>query len=191
MTLRVHTLLYDGVEDQDFIGPITALGTVDGVEHSFVTIDGSGAVTTAAGLELTVRTPWSPEDADLLVIPGGGYGPGSAVEEQRGTVPPALAAARGPGLTLAAVCTGTLLLAAAGITTGRRCTTHHIALDDLRRQGAIVTAGRVVDDGDLITAGGVTSGIDLGLHLVERFFGPASAAQAEEILEHERRTEPW
>ncbi|MFC8043300.1 DJ-1/PfpI family protein [Nocardia sp. NPDC057353] len=193
MTLTVHTLLYDGVEDQDFVGPATALGTVDGVRHSFVTVGGPGAITTAAGLELTIRGPWAPADADLLVVPGGGYGAGSAVEEQLrgGAVPRALAAARRPGLTIAAVCTGTLLLAAAGITAGRRCTTHHIALQDLRAHGAVVTAGRVVDDGDLITAGGVTSGIDLGLHLVERFVGAESAALAEEILEHERRTGPW
>lgn len=193
MTLRVHTVLYNGVEDQDFIGPVTALGVVDDVRHSFVTADSAGTVTTAAGLEITVRTPWSPGCADLIVVPGGGYGAGSPVEEQirRGTLPRALTEARRPGLILAATCTGTLLLSAAGITTGRRCTTHHIAENDLRQHGAIVVRGRVVDDGDLVTSAGVTSGIDLGLWLVERLFGPETAAFAEEVLEHERRSDVW
>lgn len=193
MTLRVHTVLYDGVEDQDFIGPVTALGVVDEVQHSFVTVDGPGTVTTAAGLEITIRTPWSPDDADLIVVPGGGYGEGSPVQEQirRGTLPRALTAARRPGLILAATCTGTLLLSAAGITTGRPCTTHHIAENDLKERGAIVVSGRVVDDGDLVTSAGVTSGIDLGLWLVERLFGAETAAFAEEVLEHERRSEVW
>ncbi|WP_280400476.1 DJ-1/PfpI family protein [Nocardia carnea] len=193
MTLRVHTVLYDGAEDQDFIGPVTALGVVDDVQHSFVTADGTGTVTTAAGLEITIRTPWSPDSADLIVVPGGGFGDGSPVQEQirRGVLPRALTAARRPGLILAAVCTGTLLLSAAGITTGRRCTTHHIAANDLRRQGAIVVSGRVVDDGDLVTSGGVTSGIDLGLWLVERLFGAEAAVLAEEVLEHTRRSDGW
>lgn len=193
MTLRVHTVLYDGVEDQDFVGPVTALGVVDDVQHSFVTAGGPGTVTTAAGLEITIRTPWSPDLADLIVVPGGGYGEGSPLQEQirRGTLPRALTAARRPGLILAATCTGTLLLSAAGITTGRPCTTHHIAENDLQRQGAIVVSDRVVDDGDLVTSAGVTSGIDLGLWLVERLFGAETAAFAEEVLEHERRSDAW
>ncbi|MGW4769249.1 DJ-1/PfpI family protein [Nocardia sp. NPDC004278] len=193
MTLCVHTVLYDGVEDQDFIGPATALGVVDDVQHSFVTVDGPGIVTTAAGLEVTIRSQWSPDSADLIVVPGGGYGEGSSVQEQirRGALPRALAEARRPGLILAATCTGTLLLSAAGITTGRPCTTHHVAENDLRRQGAIVVGDRVVDDGDLVTSAGVTSGIDLGLWLVERLFGAETARFAEEVLEHERRSAVW
>jgi heme-degrading monooxygenase HmoA len=54
-----------------------------------------------------------------------------------------------------------------------------------------VVGGRVVDDGDLVTSAGVTSGIDLGLWLVERLFGAETAAMAEEVLEHERRTDAW
>ena len=64
-----------------------------------------------------------------------------------------------------------MLLAATGITAGRRVTTHHLAIDDLRASGAEIVEGRFVDDGDIVSAGGVTSGIDLALHLVERFAG--------------------
>lgn len=94
-------------------------------------------------------------------------------------------------MILASVCTGSLLLSSAGITTGRPCTTHHVAKEYLRTEGANVVDGRVVDDGDLITSGGVTSGIDLGLWLTERFFGPEAALLAETVLEYERRGTVW
>ncbi|MET9800120.1 DJ-1/PfpI family protein [Streptomyces sp. NPDC006368] len=193
--LRVHTVLYDGVEEQDFAGHVEVFGIVgeERVTQSFVCVDGARALTTAAGMEIVCRTPWSPRSADLIVVPGAGYGDGSGLqrEVQRGVLPRALAAARRRGLVLGAVCSGTMLLSAAGITAGRPCTTHHVALEDLKAQGGHVVGGRVVDDGDLVTCGGVTSGIDLGLWLVERFFGPDMAVFAEEVLEYERRGTVW
>ncbi|MCG5213811.1 DJ-1/PfpI family protein [Streptosporangium soli] len=191
--LNVHTVLYDAVEDQDFIGPITVFGVSDSVRQTYVTVDGPRTVTTASGAEITVRALWSPEAADLILVPGGGYGEGSGVDREirRGSLPAALAEAKRPGLVLAAVCTGTLLLAAAGLTKGRPCTTHHVAEDDLRAQGGNVVKARVVDDGDLVTSGGVTSGLDLGLWLTERFHGPEAALLAEEVLEYQRRGTVW
>ncbi len=188
-SVRIQTVLYDGAEEQDFVGPVAVFGMVEDIAHSYVTAEGPRTVTTNSGIEMIVRGAWSPGDADVIVVPGGGYGDGSGVSEQirRRTLPDALAAARRPGLVVASVCTGTLLLAAAGLTTGRPCTTHHVALDDLRAMGGEVVSGRVVDDGDLVTSGGVTSGLDLGLWLVERFLGPDAALQAEMVLEYERR----
>jgi transcriptional regulator GlxA family with amidase domain len=150
-------------------------------------------VITSSGIEIVVRSSWAPQSADLLLVPGGGYGEGSAVDKQifRGVLPRALAVAQRPDLITAAVCTGTLLLSAAGITTGRPCTTHHIAKDDLKAQGGTVVNARVVDDGDLVTSGGVTSGIDLGLWLTERFYGAETALFVAEVLEHERRGTVW
>ncbi|GAA2694503.1 DJ-1/PfpI family protein [Nonomuraea recticatena] len=192
-SLSVHTVLYDDVEDQDFIGPITVFGVLEHVRHTYVTADGPRAVTTASGAEITVRAPWSPGTADLILVPGGGYGEGSGVDREmtRGALPRALASAARPGLVLAAVCTGTQLLAAAGLTDGRPCATHHIAEDDVRARGGDVVRARVVDDGDLVTSGGVTSGLDLGLWLAERFYGPQAALLAEEVLEYQRRGTVW
>jgi transcriptional regulator GlxA family with amidase domain len=191
--LRVHTALYDGVEEQDFTGPLAVLGVMDDVEFTYVSTSGPGTVTASSGMEIVVRSPWAPGSADLILVPGGGYGDGSAVDTQirDGVLPKALADAQRPGVILAAVCTGTLLLSAAGITTGRPSTTHHIAKDDLRAQGATVLDARVVDDGDLVTSGGVTSGIDLGLWLAERLYGTEAALLAEEVLEHQRRGTVW
>ncbi|MFK4690111.1 transcriptional regulator GlxA family with amidase domain [Streptomyces pristinaespiralis] len=193
--LRVHTVLYDGVEEQDFAGHIEVFGIVgeERIAQTFVTVDGPRTVRTSAGMEVVCRAPWSPRSADLIVVPGAGYGEGSGLQREvrRGVLPRALKAARRPGLVLGGVCTGTMLLSAAGITNGRPCTTHHIATEDLATQGGRVVGGRVVDDGDLVTCGGVTSGIDLGIWLLERFYGPEVALFAEEVLEYERRGTVW
>ena len=82
-----------------------------------------------------------------------------------------------------------MLLAAAGITRGRRAITHHVALAALAESGAQVVRARVVDDGDLITAGGVTSGLDLALHLVRRFAGEAAAVAGGVRMEYPAA--PW
>jgi hypothetical protein len=86
---------------------------------------------------------------------------------------------------------GAMLVAAAGLLEGRPAITHHSAIDDLRAAGAEVIHARVVDAGDVITAGGVTSGLDLALHLVERDHGSAAALAAERELEYERRGIVW
>lgn len=192
--LRVHTVLYDGVEEQDFAGPVEVLGILpDQIKQTFVTADGPRTVITNSALEIVVRAPWSPQSADVIIVPGAGLGEGSGTQKEirRGVLPKALAGARRPGLILASVCAGALLLSAARITVGRPCTTHHAAKQDLKKQGGKVVSGRVVDDGDLITSGGVTSGIDLALWLIERVYGPESALFAEKVLEYERRGTIW
>ncbi len=89
-----------------------------------------------------------------------------------------IAARHALGAKIASVCTGAMLLAAAGLLHGRAATTHHDALDDLRATGAdVIDDARVVDDGEIITAAGVTSGIDLALWIIERELG-ATAAEA-------------
>ena len=94
----------------------------------------------------------------------------------------------GSGTVMASVCTGAMLLAAAGILKGRPAVTNHLALDDLRAAGARVQAGaRVVDDGDVVTSGGPSAELDLAIHLVERYRGTDVADLAASRLEYERR----
>jgi transcriptional regulator GlxA family with amidase domain len=116
---------------------------------------------------------------------------GAWVEAERGVLPRAIARLHAGGATVASVCTGAMLLAAAGLTRGRRATTHHVAREELRASGAQLVDARVVDDGELITAGGITSGLDLGLWLVERHAGAALALELERHLEYERRGTVW
>ncbi|NGN67356.1 DJ-1/PfpI family protein [Streptomyces sp. A7024] len=198
--LRVHIVLYEGAEELDFTAPyevFSAAGffTDRPVDVRYVRAHGRGGVTAAYGTEVRPVREWSPRTADILVVPGGGYarpdGPGVPAEIKRGTLPAALAAAARPGLTISAVCTGAMLLSAAGLTRERPCTTHHKARADLERQGGVLKNARVVDDGDLVTAGGVTSGLDLALWLVRRHLGADTATGIEAMLEYEARGTVW
>jgi transcriptional regulator GlxA family with amidase domain len=125
-----------------------------------------------------------------VLVPGGGWNDGRPQgvrgEVAEGTLPRLVAEAHARGAVLASVCTGAMALAAAGILGGRRATTHHAALDDLRRSGADVVEARVVDDGDIVSCGGITSGIDLALWLVERFASEDIALGVARDIEHDR-----
>ncbi|MFF9643085.1 DJ-1/PfpI family protein [Kitasatospora aureofaciens] len=94
-------------------------------------------------------------------------------------------------ITVATVCGGALVLAMAGLLQDRHATTHHLGLDLLDATGVHAVRARVVDDGDLVTAAGVTSGLDLGLYLLEREVGPQIAHAVEELFAHERRGTTW
>ncbi|WP_222853836.1 DJ-1/PfpI family protein [Fodinicola acaciae] len=197
--LRVHLLMFEGVEELDYAAPYDVLSHANRmgrpIEVSTVAVDRPGTVVACYGTRIEVSGRWAPRTADLILVPGGGYGspsePGVAREVHRGVIPAALAAAKRPGLVFASVCTGTMLLSAAGLTRGRPCTTHHLAKQDLAAQGGKVVDARVVDDGDLVTAGGITSGLDLALHLLQRTFGSEAALHGETILEYERRGIVW
>lgn len=197
---KAQILAFDGADDLDVFGTLAVLEyaarLTDRVHVQLATMPGVSAVTLTSGTEVAVKSALAPGAADLLVVPGGGYGmpagsPGVPAEILSGKLPAALSAAHGNGVTIASVCTGAMLLSAAGITRNRPCTTHHRSIPDLEREGGVITRARVVDDGDLITAGGVTSGIDLALWLVERELGSAAALSIERMLEHERRGTVW
>jgi transcriptional regulator GlxA family with amidase domain len=90
-----------------------------------------------------------------------------------------------------AVCGGSLALAMAGLLEGRHAVTHVLGMDMLDATGVNAVQARVVDDGDLITAGSVTSGLDLGLYLLELEYGPKIARAVEALFEYERRGTVW
>ncbi|MEV0675618.1 DJ-1/PfpI family protein [Actinosynnema sp. NPDC050436] len=194
--LRVQVLVYDGVEEQDFAAPVEVLGLAakmgGAVRTTLVTPDRPATVTCTYGTRLDVAAGWSPHDADVLVVPGGGYtdlhGPGvRRLIADRGF----LRRLAGVSALPVGICTGVMVLSAAGLTRGRPATTHSGAKADLRAQGATVVDARVVDDGTLVTGGGITSGLDVSLWLLERFLGAKFAQRVEVVLEYERRGTVW
>ncbi|MEU1803295.1 DJ-1/PfpI family protein [Streptomyces sp. NPDC019937] len=190
MPLRVRILMYDGVEEQDAIGPRDVLGHAaragGQVETTLVRPSAPGEVTGFFGTRITVPTAWEPTDADLLIVPGGGDQLMRDPDVLRNLV-----RAQQAGVTVAGICTGVMLLSAAGLTAGRPCTTHHLAKAELAARGGKVIDARVVDDGNLVTAGGVTSGIDLALWMITRECGASVALGVESVMEYEQRGVVW
>ncbi len=182
--MTTEILLFDGFDDLDAFGPFEVL-TGAGLDTRFVTVAPQATVRSANGA--TIVPDGVLGDPDLLLVPGGGWndrdGGGAYAEARRGTIPEALQRRHAAGRRIGSVCTGAMLLAEAGLLEGRPAITHHSALEDLKRFGADVQVGaRVVDDGDIVTAAGVTSGIDLALHLVAVELGEdAARAEADEI----------
>lgn len=190
--VRVEVLLYDGFDELDGVGPYevfrTAAAFGGDVDARTVALDGVERVTASHGLRVAVDGPVGEPDA--LVVPGGGWNagddrPGARREAERGVVPEAIQTQYEAGATVAAVCTGGMLLAEAGLLDGRPAVTHAGALDDLRATPAEVVDARVVDDGDVLTAGGITSGLDLALHLVDRWCGTDIAERVATELEYD------
>ena len=191
--MKIDIVVFDGFDEMDAIAPYEVLRTAAAlgapIEAELVGAHGVATITASHGLRVAVDRGPS-ESAQMLLVPGGGWfhGPGVRDEIERGELPRLLAAAREGGAIVVSVCTGAMLLAAAGLVEGRPATTHHAAHEDLRAAGAQVVEARFVDDGDLLTAGGVTSGLDLALHLVERIAGASIAAEVADEIEYERRT---
>jgi transcriptional regulator GlxA family with amidase domain len=205
--MNVDVLLYDGFDELDGIGPYEVFDYAmdfagEGDERAgrvrYVTLEARDQVTashgTRVGVDGVLPDPESADAPDLLVVPGGGWSArdedaSAWAEARKGDVPRALAAHHAAGTRIASVCTGSMLLAEAGVTDGRRAVTHASAIEELRESGAEVVDARVVDDGDLLSAGGVTSGIDLALYVVEREFGAEVADRVATVIEYERRYE--
>lgn len=197
LPMDIDVLLFDGFDELDAIAPFEVLTTAAAFGAPFsvaMAATGDGEVVTAAhGLRVICDHAAGDRVSDLLVVPGGGWstrGPlGVRGEVDRGELPRRLAEWHAGGARIATVCTGALLAGAGGILRGRPATTHHDNLDDLAAMGALVRRGvRVVDDGDVLSSGGVTSGLDLALHLVEREAGRELADRVASEIEHERRT---
>ncbi|MGX2992913.1 DJ-1/PfpI family protein [Streptomyces sp. JNUCC 64] len=194
--LRVDIVMFDGVEELDVFGPFEtfelarALGNP--VRVRLVTAGSPARVTLSFGTRVDVTQGWDPDGTDVIVVPGGGFQdrnrPGIWPEIRSGVIAQRLrAAVRRGGPALYGICTGVVLLHAAGLVGTRPCTTHTGAQPYLREQGCDVHTARVVDDGDLVTAGGITSGIDGALHLLAREVGSKATARVESVLEFEAR----
>lgn len=193
--MDITIVLFDGVDELDAVAPYevfeNAAAAGAPATTTLCTLDGADAVTASHGLRMGSDARLGDLSPDLALVPGGRWNArgetGAWAEAERGDLPRALAGLAESGVTLAGVCTGGMLLSRAGLTEGRPATTHAGALDDLRESGAEVVDARVVDDGDLLTAGGVTSGLDLAFHIVEREFGADVANAVAERMEYEPR----
>lgn len=192
MKKNVAILVFDDVEVLDFAGPYEVFSVTDEllehqVLHTFTMALKPGTVRARNGLKIvpdfTLENCPSPQ---IIIIPGGA-----------GTRPllhmPALhewlrVKSRAAEIVLS-VCTGSLILARAGLLEHLRATTHHTAFAELRNAGPnteVVENERYVDSGKVVTAAGISAGIDASLHVVARLFGADAAQRTADYMEYRR-----
>jgi len=181
--MEIAILIFDKLAALDAVGPYEVMRNVPGWEVRFVakqkgetrTEDGTLALVADYSLD-QVTSP------DLVLVPGGkGTRPLMHDEELLGWL-------RDVDRTTkwtTSVCTGSLLLGAAGLLEGKRATSNWLLLDALRQFGADPVGGRFVEDGKVVTAAGVTAGIDMALHLVSREAGPEVAQAVQLGIEYD------
>jgi transcriptional regulator GlxA family with amidase domain len=182
----IHLLAFDDNDELDVIGPYEILRTIGKIlkqgapEVSIVSVPGTTkdpkVVHGIHGLTFGTRPLEAGEKPDLLIVAGGGYGTGTGIDKQRydkeftGVIRRQLE----EGRQLASVCTGAFGLVGAEVVRGRTMTTHPVAVDALAKAGARVlnpdAEARVVDDGEIISCGGVTSGTDEALYIASAFW---------------------
>jgi putative intracellular protease/amidase len=167
--MQIAFFLFEGITALDAVGPYEVLSRLPGADVRFVGLE-AGPKTTETR-SLTLVADYSLADVpepDILVVPGG-FGTRTLVDNDE-----ALDWIRGAHektTWTTSVCTGSLLLGAAGVLKGLRATTYWAVVDRLADYGAIPTRERVVEEGKVVTAAGVSSGIDMALRLVERIAG--------------------
>jgi putative intracellular protease/amidase len=181
--MQIAILLYDRFTVLDAIGPYQVLSGLPGAQVAFVA-ERPGPVRDEVGSLILSAEAGLPDvpHPDIIVVPGG---PGQNSQMQDGLVHEWLRAADQASTWTTSVCTGSLILAAAGLLTGRRATSHWLALNELGRLGATPVRERVVFDGKYVTAAGVSSGIDMGLALAGRLAGDEVAQAIQLMIEYD------
>lgn len=193
--MRVAVYLFDGAEELDWAGPYEILGVwrqlaeqaADAPTVDLVTVARqAGPVTCAKGLRVLPDRTWDDlGPIDLLIYPGG---VGTRAHLGDESVRTWLRGLRDADTLLVSVCTGALVFADAGLLDGRPATTHWGSLDRLAELGRDIEVrreDRFVDDGDVVTAAGVSAGIDVALHLVARLDGIDRAREVRRYAQYD------
>jgi cyclohexyl-isocyanide hydratase len=181
MTLHIGLLLFPRVQQLDLTGPFEVFASLPGTEMHLVSRT-MEPVVSATGLVLVPTTTYADCPAlDVICVPGG-IGVNALLQDA-----PTLAFVRRQAAEaryVTSVCTGALVLGAAGLLRGKKATTHWASLDLLPAFGALPIEARVVRDGNLVTGGGVTAGIDFALTLVAELAGQTAAETVQLALEY-------
>jgi transcriptional regulator GlxA family with amidase domain len=181
--VKIAILIYDGFTALDAIGPYEVLRSVPGWEVEFVAKTRGEVRTDSGAVGLCADRGMAEVTSAGIVLVPGGSGNRKLLGDRE-----LLAWLRAVDRTTTwttSVCTGSLLLAAAGLLERRRATSHWLYLEQLRQYGANPVGGRYVEDGKVITAAGVSAGIDMALYLVGREVGPEVAQAIQLGIEYD------
>jgi transcriptional regulator GlxA family with amidase domain len=183
--MNVGIYLYELAEELDFAGPWEVLAAWGGGRDDvdvFTIADSDAPITCAKGLRVLADHTWeTTPELDVLLVPGGdSRGPAAdeALLERIRTI-------NGRGALVTSVCTGAFVLQAAGVLDGKPATTHWGAVERLRELGVDVRDERFVDAGDVVTAAGVSAGIDMALHLVARLDSVERAREVRRYIQYD------
>jgi transcriptional regulator GlxA family with amidase domain len=183
MSLRIAILIFDGLTALDAIGPYEVLSRLPESELTFVAKEPGGKRTDTGSLGLNADLGLADiPNPDIVLVPGG---EGNRPLMNDAEVLEWLRRAHESTTWTTSVCTGALVLGAAGILEGKRATTHWAYLDRLGELGAEPVAERVVDDGKIITGAGVSAGIDMALTLASRVAGEKVAQAIQLGIEYD------
>jgi putative intracellular protease/amidase len=181
--MQIAIVLFDRFTALDAVGPYQVLGSLPGAEVVFAAERPGRIGDDAARLYLSAEAALAEvPHPDVVVVPGG---PGQRDQMADGPLHAWLRAADETSAWTTSVCTGSLVLAAAGLLTGRRATSYWLALGELGKLGAIPVSERVVFDDKYVTAAGVSSGIDMGLALAGRIAGDETAQAIQLGIEYD------
>ncbi|MEU8529483.1 MULTISPECIES: DJ-1/PfpI family protein [Streptomyces] len=181
--MQIAVLLYDNFTTLDAVGPYELLGRLPGAETVFVAKEPGPVRNDQGSLALVADKALADvPHPDIVLVPGGD-GTREAMQDE--AILAWLRTADATSTWTTSVCTGSLVLGAAGLLEGRRATSHWLALDVLPLLGAEPTGERVVFDGKYVTAAGVSSGIDMALHLLGRIGGDEAAQTVQLLTEYD------
>jgi putative intracellular protease/amidase len=181
--MDIAIVLYDRFTALDAVGPYEVLSRLPGARVVF-TAEQAGPVTADSGVLRLVAGATLAElpQPGIVLVPGG---PGQAAQMADGPVHEWLRSADQASTWTTSVCTGSLILAAAGLLRGREATSHWLALDQLAELGATPVQQRVVFAGKYVTAAGVSAGIDMALALAGQIAGPETAQAIQLGIEYD------
>ena len=180
--MNIVFVLFDNVTQLDFTGPVQFLSRLPGADIHVVSKDGL-AVTTDSGFAILPRSNFADcPPADILCVPGG-HGVRDAIADP--AIVDFVARQGSNAQWVTSVCTGAFILGAAELLQGKRATCHWGYTHLLPLFGATHEAARVVRDGNVVTAGGVTSGIDFALQLIAMIAGDPVAQSIQLALEYD------
>jgi putative intracellular protease/amidase len=181
--MKIAIPLYDRFTALDAVGPYEVLQRIPGAEITWLAHEPGLVGTDTGQLHLQADAAFEElPDPDILVVPGG-TGTDDVLDDER--LVGWIRRAHETSEWTTSVCTGSLLLGAAGVLEGLEATSHWLDIQDLERYGARPTTRRVVEQGKVITAAGVSSGIDMGLVLAAKIAGPEVAQAIQLGIEYD------
>jgi transcriptional regulator GlxA family with amidase domain len=188
MTRSIAVVLFENAEELHFVGPwevFTMLSQlIPGSCAAFTVSQNGGTVRCAKGLRVVADHSFADcPKADIIVVPGG---QGTRAEVHNAAMIEFIQRLDQETEVTTSVCTGSFVLEKAGLLNGKKATTHWGSIDRLRQLGtvAVMDDARFVDEGHVVTASGVSAGIDMALHIVGRLWSPDTARMVQKAMEY-------